>query len=344
MSPALALPGGLELAQPWALPAALAGAAVVALLGTLLGTLLGARAARRGASGRPALLLVPGVLLPEGRSTVPATARQRLRHAPARLGALGLALLALALAGPGERRAAPPRARGLDLLLCLDRSSSMTTQDLAPGRTRLAVAQDEAQRFLDGRPHDRVGLLTFARFPDLLCPPTLDHAALGALLAGLAPVREDSGEDATGIGTAVARGAQALRASPARGRVLLLLTDGEENVAGPDAPDEITPEEAAGLCRAWGVRVHAVLAGVGREGAGDAPLARLVAASGGRLFRARDAEGLRAVYAQVDALETTVFDAGRTERVPRALPFVLAGLALLLLGRLLASGPLRVSP
>lgn len=350
MSAALLLPGGLSLASPWLLALALLPLAALAL--------------RRAA---PALLYAPSVLLEGAGPALPSTARTRLTWLPGALTALGLLLVVLALARPQARLAAPPTARGIDVLLCLDRSSSMAAQDLAPGRTRLQVAQAEALRFVDGRPHDRVGLLGFARYPDLLCPPTLDHAALAALLSPLAPVLSDSAEDATGIGTAVARAAEVLDAAeaaagrPVPSRVVLLLTDGEENVAQPGASGEITPLHAAQLCARLGVRVYVVLAGAGRPPdpgtqapESPAPDARALEAraalealaqrTGGLLLSARDEQGLRDAYAEVDALETTVFDAGRTQREERFLPFLLAGIALLLAARLLAAGPLRVAP
>src|SRR6185295_2846875 len=136
--------------------------------------------------------------------------------------------------------ALPQLHRGIDILLCLDVSSSMTTpmarigSMTGPSRpasdSRLEVARDAAARFIRGRPDDRIGLLSFARYCDLIGPPTLDHAALLERLADVRAVEADGPEDATAIGAAVARAAQALRSSPSQSKLVIVLTDGEENV------------------------------------------------------------------------------------------------------------------
>ena len=84
----------------------------------------------------------------------------------------------LALARPMQRVQMPLETEGIDILLCLDISSSMTANDLDPQLTRLDLAKAAAVEFINGRPNDRIGLIRFARYPDLLCPPTLDHGAL----------------------------------------------------------------------------------------------------------------------------------------------------------------------
>lgn len=279
--------------------------------------------------GEPAVAFVTaGVALgaaEPGEPEVPRTARARLAGAHRFLLACGAALLVVALARPAAVERVPVSAEGIDILLCMDASSSMSGEDLAARRSRLDVAKDAAAQFVAGRPHDRIGLVTFARFPDLRCPPTLDHAALRAFLASAVTVPEDAAEDATGIGTALARSAQALRASPSASRVVILLTDGEENVATARAPGEIAPLHAAQLCREFGVRVYSIAAGPGgAEGGGQAgDAARL---TGGQHFLARDAAAVSQVYAEIDALERARFDAPRHRVVDRFRPFALAAL------------------
>ena len=112
-------------------------------------------------------------------------------------------------------------------------------------------------------PDDRIGLVCFARYPDLKCPLTLDHRALGEILDEVTTVESDGPEDATGIGTAVARAAQVLQRGIGESRVVILLTDGEENVATTRTPDEIAPLYAAQLCVELGVKVYAIAAGSG---------------------------------------------------------------------------------
>jgi Ca-activated chloride channel family protein len=284
----------------------------------------------------PAVLFAPAPLL----AGIPPSPRVRLLPLPGLLTAAALALAAVALARPVERVPLPLRTEGADLLLCLDLSSSMTARDLDPSRTRLEVARDAALRFLRGRPGDRVGLLGFARYPDVRCPPTLDHGALETILRGVAPVEGDGPEDATGLGAAAARAAEALRNGKARSRVALLFTDGEENVATSGAPGSILPSHAAQLCRELGVRVYAVAAGPGDAAA----LGEAAAATGGRLFRAKDADAVEAVFREIDALERTSFEKDRFAVEERFQPLLWSALALLLLGRILAATWLRVIP
>ena len=284
----------------------------------------------------PAVIYAPAPLL-EG---IRPSWRVRMLPLPGVLAAAGLALAAVALARPVERVPLPLRSEGADLLLCIDLSSSMTAKDLDPDRTRLEVAKDAALRFLRGRPGDRVGLVGFARYPDVRCPPTLDHEALARILRDLRPVAADGPEDATGFGAAAARAAEALRGGPARSRVAVLLTDGEENVATTGTPGSIPPAHAAQLCRELGVRLYAVDAGTGT----DPLLGETAGATGGRLFRARDAGALDAVFAEIDALEKASFEKDRFAVEERFQPWAVAALLLLGLSRLLSATVLRVIP
>jgi Ca-activated chloride channel family protein len=295
----------------------------------------------------PAIRFAPGALA----SDLPRSWRVRLRHLPRLLEAAGLLLVVVALARPVLLAPLPHATEGIDIVLCIDTSSSMTSEDLDPGRTRLDVARDAAARFVEGRPDDRIGLVSFARYPDLRCPPTLDHRALGELLAEVDHVPGDSPEDATGIGTAVARAAQVLRGGVARSRVVILLTDGDENVATAEQPGEIAPLHAGQLCRLLGIRVYAVVAGLGkRDTAGEwveldtRQVRSLAGATGGRFFQARDASAVAGVYAEIDELEKAPFEEPRYRPVERFPPFVAAALLLLILGRLLQATFLGVLP
>lgn len=284
----------------------------------------------------PALPFAPGA------DGLPRTWRVRLAPLPTALAVLGLLLAATALARPVRRVPIPVSREGIDILLCLDVSSSMTARDLDPARTRLEVARSAAARFAAARPHDRIGLVTFARFSDLRCPPTLDHTALGRILADVRAVEPDSPEDATGIGIAVARAAQALDSAGARSRVVVLLTDGEENVA-TTGPDEIAPKDAAVLCRALGVRVYAIAAAAG-ESADTRPVADLAQHTGGAFFEAKDADALGAVYAAIDALERRPESEARFRTEERFAPLLSLALVLLAAARLLRSSLLGVQP
>jgi Ca-activated chloride channel family protein len=318
---------GLALDAPWAL-------ALVPVV--LVLALLGARAA--------ALRFAPSEFLHRDGGghprSLPRSLRQRIAWLPRALHVLALLALVLALARPLARERLPLTRRGIDILLCLDVSSSMRADDLQPGRTRLDVTKAAALAFLERRPDDRIGLVTFARYPDVVCPPTLDHGALAALLNGVAQVDEDSDEDATGIGMALARAAQALRHGGSASKVVVLLTDGEENVARADAPEEIAPLEAARLCEELGVRVYTIAAGIGRRTADGRqveldprPVQQVASLTGGAFFAARDASAVQRVYEVIDELERSAFDAPRFHDVDRFAPFLLLALVLLVAAR-----------
>lgn len=252
-----------------------------------------------------------------GLPPLPRSLRQRAFALLPALELLGLVLLLAALARPVQRVPLPPEREGADVLLCIDVSSSMLATDLGGGSsasTRLELVVDAASEFARSRREDRVGVVAFARYADLVCPPTLDHAAVTELLAAVEPVTAEGPEDATGIGTAVSFAAEALSRGATAGKVVVLLTDGEENVATRATPREIAPLHAAQLARQLGVRVHTIVAGTGRPGPGgttvplDTTVVQQVAAiSGGRFFRARDAATLRAIYRDIDAIEKTAF-------------------------------------
>lgn len=256
----------------------------------------------RSASAPPSLPFAPLRLLPE--RGLPTSLRQRLRRLPTILLALGVALLVLALARPAELVVQPRRALGVDLMLAIDRSSSMSAADQAAGRARIDLVKESAARFLAGRSGDRIGLLAFARYPDLLCAPTLRLAAVLESLSGLDTIAPDGPEDLTGIGVAAARAAEILRRAPGPARVLILLSDGEENVAGVHAPRAVGPEEAAELCRAWGVRVHAIAA-LPPAASMPAGLELLAARTGGTAHLAEDEEALDRIYRAIGELEAS---------------------------------------
>jgi Ca-activated chloride channel family protein len=332
---------GLYFLDPWLL-----------LSGLLIVAALIVRRRRK----TPAILLAPfGLFLtqPGGGAggPPPRSLRVRLLWVPRALQVLALLLIVFAVARPVERDRLPFTTEGIDILLCLDRSSSMAAKDMDPLQDRLDVAKATATRFMESRPHDRIGLVTFARYPDVLCPLTLDHAASKKILAGVKLVAKDGPEDATGIGTAVARAAQVLRRSVAKSKVVILLSDGEENVATAETPDEIGPERAGRLCTALGVRVYTIAAGVKSRDpeAGSAVIdtsqvKRLADQTGGGFYEAKDKEALAGVYASIDTLEKVEQAEPRYRVKDRFLPFLLAAVALFLMGRFLEGTLLGALP
>ncbi len=286
----------------------------------------------------PALSLGPAFLL----ESLPGGGRTRWQHLLVVAEAIALLGLVVALARPVREVALPSSVAGAEILLCLDRSSSMQAHDLDPLRTRMQLAQSAAQAFVQQRDHDRIGLIAFARYPDLLSPTTLDQAAIGTLIEEVALVEANGAEDLTGIGTAVARAAQVLSTREARSRLIVLLTDGEENVATPASPTSLKPVEAAALCRSLGIRVYPIAVGV--ESAGLTSLRQLAASTGGASFAAQDAAALPQVFTAIDRLEQSPLDDPRFEVQEAFLPFLLGGMALLFLVHLLRLGPMQRLP
>ncbi len=304
---------------------------------------------RRRALG-PRLTFSLGQFLPkEGQSV--ATWRRRLVFIPGLLKGFGILLLILALMRPASPRALNDKSSGIDLLLCVDVSSSMNTLDRKKENRRIDVASRSAIQFLKGRHRDRVGLIKFARYPDLVCPLTFDHRALSQRLGDLELVDEGGPEDATGIGTALAKGVEVLQRNEGGAKVILLLTDGAENVSSAASLQEIAPIHGAQLCEDLGIRVHIILTGSGslqEDGTWksvDTSQIELVAKkTGGRFFRAQDQAALHGVFSRIDELETKELAEEKYQMIDGFLPFLVAGFAFFVLGKIVSWSFLEVMP
>lgn len=292
---------------------------------------------------RPALVLpaLAAVGEPEYWGARIPTWRQRLRAVPDVLRTTVFVLLVVALARPQQVAAGRPvTTSGIDIVLALDASGSMKAEDFQP-RNRLEVAKQAAIEFVGERPSDRIGLVTFAGQAVTQAPITLDHEALVAAIDRVTIGRLAEG---TAIGTALATATHRLRASDARSRIVILLTDGVNNAG------EIDPLTAAEAAQALGVRVYTI--GVGTTG--EAPylledprlgrryvrvvvridedvLREISARTGGRYFRATDPGALSDVYRSIDRLERSPL-AGRRPvvRFDRYLWFLVPALGLML--------------
>ena len=243
---------------------------------------------------------------------LPRTLRARFATLPLHLVALGLVPICLALARPQKLERVPLRSEGIDILLTIDLSSSMANRDMdSSGRdTRLDVVKEVAKRFIDGRNDDRIGLVSFARFADVVCPATLDHAAVQRFLSPLRHKRQITDaqpdpEDGTAIGAALALSAKRLAESEAKSRVVILLSDGQETVF------DIMPADAAKLAKDEDVRVYTIGAGRGRIESirralqkPDFRALRMIAqTTGGRFFEAESSEALAEIFGEIDELE-----------------------------------------
>jgi Ca-activated chloride channel family protein len=306
--------------------------------------------------GRAAALRYP--TLAALRAVAPRGAAHR-RAILGLLRAAALVLLVLALARPQAGRATTKLHReGVDVMLAFDVSSSMLAEDftLASKRaSRVDAVKAVVKDFVGARPQDRVGLVVFAARPYTQCPLTLDH---GWLLQNLERAQVGLIEDGTAVGSALATAVNRLRASTAKSKFVVLLTDGQQNAG------RITPETAADAAAALGIKVYTV--GAGTRGMAPYPakdlfgnkvyrpvpvdidedtLKRVAAKTGGRYFRATDTQSLSDIYAEIDRSEKTPFEAPQFLDYRELYPWLAwPALALVLLEIGLAETVLRKLP
>jgi Ca-activated chloride channel homolog len=249
-------------------------------------------------------------------------------------------------------------ANGIDIVLGLDVSGSMQALDFQINHqrvNRIEVVKSVVSKFIDERPDDRIGLIAFAGAPYLVSPITLDH---DWLQQNLERVAVGGVEDGTAIGSAIAAGVNRLRLTPAKSKVIILLTDGINNSG------KISPLAAAEAAKAMGVKIYTVGVGV----RGDAPIpvrdqagnARLVMAkvdvdektlqavaeeTGGKFYRATDTDSLQKIYEQINRFEKTAQTVQKFEHTEEMYPWALIpSLAILGLGLILQQTRLRRLP
>jgi len=291
--------------------------------------------------------------------TIAAGRRTHWRWVPMALRIACLALVVVALARPQSGRLESLfTGLGIDIVLAVDLSSSMLAEDFTvDGKraNRLEAVKSVVRDFIAARPADRIGLVLFSARPYTQCPLTLDH---GWVQQNLERAQIGMIEDGTAIGSALATATHRLEASDAASKVIVLLTDGQNN-AGRIAP--LTAAEAA---RALGVRVYTIGAGTrglapfpGRDLFGnvvyqpvqvdidDAALTEIAERTGGKYYRATDTASLARIYAEIDELERTEFEAPKSyDWSELYLWFLLPALALLLAEIILAYTVLRRLP
>jgi Ca-activated chloride channel family protein len=240
---------------------------------------------------------------------LPATLRARTRWMGGAAGAAACMLIVGALARPLQgREESRVFTEGIDIVLAVDTSSSMLEQGLERGLTTLDVVKAVVADFVKARRSDRIGLITFAAWPRTECPLTLDNDGVLQRLSSVQCVRRNSEEDGTAIGVAIGQAARKLKDSDAKSKIIVLLTDGQNNMLTVD------PMEATALCKDLGIKVYTIGAGrqfeqtlLGvRERAGDFRLLEDIASqTGGKFFRAKDADTLKSIYEEIDRLERT---------------------------------------
>lgn len=268
------------------------------------------------------------------------TLRSRLRHSLLVFRMLAFAALITVLARPQSTNSfRDETTEGIDIVIALDISGSMLAEDLKPNR--LEAAKEVATSFVSGRTNDNIGLVIFAAESFTQCPLTIDHAVLVNLFRD---VRTGMLEDGTAIGMGLATAVSRIKESKAKSKVVILLTDGENNRG------EIAPITAAEIAKTFGVRVYTI--GVGTIGTAPFPietvfgrqyqevevkideqlLQEIANMTGGAYFRATDNNKLKEIYQEIDQMEKTKIDVREySKRSEEYLPFaVLAALFLLI--------------
>ena len=272
---------------------------------------------------------------------------------------LGIAFLIVALARPQNSFKQTERTvSGIDIMMLLDVSLSMSIEDLGE-RSRLQIAKDTMEAFISGRSNDRIGFVIFSGEPLTLAPPTLDY---GLVLRALKDVELGVLKDGTAIGDGLSLAVNHLRKSKARSRVIILLTDGDNNLG------QVDPATAGDLAAGYGIRVYTVA--IGREGRVKMPLTHATAFGGkvttyqwfdnalnpellqqiarvsdGKFYRVTDETTLESVFKEIDKLEKS--EVKSTEKVRYEEVFqkpLKAGVLALIAEQLLTHGWWRLIP
>ena len=283
----------------------------------------------------------------------PKTIRHYLRHVVFICQMIAISFFVVVLARPqSSSNWENVTTEGIDIIIALDISSSMLARDFSPDR--LEAAKNVAMEFISGREHDRMGLVVFAGEAFTQCPLTTDRAVLLNLFKDI-----QSGliEDGTAIGNGLATGVSRLKDSEAISRVVILLTDGENNRG------EVAPMTAAEIAKTFGIRVYTV--GVGSVGTAPYPvqtpfgielrdmevkideelLTQIASITGGQYFRATSNKKLEEIYKEIDALEKSKIDVQQYNRKSEEfLPFAILGALFLIAGLFLRTTIFRNIP
>ena len=310
----------------------------------------------RGKAGRPAAFVYSSVGLVKN---IVGLNRSSVGRILLRMRWLALAILILAIAGPrlGQGHA-KIHASGIDIVIALDLSGSMAAEDFelkGEPASRLTIAKDVLRQFVQKRTGDRIGLVAFAGRAYIASPLTLDH---DFLLQNLERLNIGTLEDGTAIGSAISAGANRLRDIQAKSKIMVLMTDGQNNAG------KVPPLTAAEAAQALAIRIYTI--GVGSKGVARVPyttvfgqkgyvdqkvdideetLTKIAQMTGGKYYRASNTTGFRKIYEEIDQLEKTEVEVKKYQRYRELYAwFILAGTVLLLLEIILANTVWRKLP
>lgn len=241
---------------------------------------------------------------------------------------------------------------GVDIVLCIDVSGSMTAQDLTPNR--LEAAKNVAIDFVNKRKTDRIAVVIFSGESFTQCPLTTDYSVVKSAIEN---IRNGLLEDGTAIGSGLGTSVDRLRESKSKSKVVILLTDGENNGG------LIDPETAKEIAKAFKVKVYTI--GVGTDGYAPTPvntpmgvvmqqskvsideklLKEIASETSGKYFRAKDNAGLTGIYDEINKLEKSKVEVtARTRYTEKFYPFIFSALGLLLLEMVLRFTVFRKFP
>lgn len=283
----------------------------------------------------------------------PKTLKIYLLHLPFLLRICTFVLIVLILARPQSTNSwKDSETEGIDIMMCLDTSTSMLAEDIKPNR--IQAAEDVAANFISGRPNDNIGLTLFAGETFTQCPLTIDHAVLlnlfQSIRAGMLP-------DGTAIGMGLANAVSHLKNSKAKSKVIILLTDGSNNMG------DISPLTAAEIARTYGIRIYTI--GVGSNGTAAYPvpvggtiqyitlpveidektLTQIASTTDGIYYRATSRSKLEKIYQEIDKMEKTKLNVKSfKKRTEEYQPFAILALLCVLLEILLRQTVLKKLP
>ncbi len=279
----------------------------------------------------------------------PKSWRVRLIHLPMLLRCVCFVLIVCAMARPQTHNSWDNKTvEGIDIMLAMDVSTSMLAEDLKPNR--IEAAKDVAHEFISGRPNDNIGLTIFAGEAFTQCPMTTDHTSLLRLLQDTRPDIAARGliQDGTAVGMGLANAVSRLKDSKAKSKVVILLTDGSNNMG------DISPMTAAEIAKSFGIRVYTIGVGTNKVAPYPMPVAGgvqyvnipveidtqtlkdIAHTTDGNFYRATNNAELKKIYQDIDKLEKTKMNVKHYSKLYEAYqPWALAAFIVLLMEVLL---------
>lgn len=288
----------------------------------------------------------------------PKSWRIRIVNLPMLLRCITFVLIVIILARPQTHNSWDNKSvDGIDIMLSMDVSTSMLAEDLKPNR--IEAAKDVAAEFIAGRPNDNIGLTIFAGEAFSQCPMTTDHSSLLNLLQN---VRTDIAargliQDGTAVGMGLANAVSRLKDSQAKSKVVILLTDGSNNMG------DLSPMTAAQIAKSLDIRVYTIGVGTNKVAPYPMPVAGgvqyvnipveidtqtlsdIAVTTQGNFYRATNNRQLKQIYKDIDKLEKTKMNVKKfSKRYEAYQPFAIAAIFSLLLEILLRNTILRRIP